>query len=179
MTDNQLIKLFRPIVVAGLAALGYSSVGVVQNNQPTVQGAATGPTVYFYKIGDKRYGFLERSDAYNSEDNDFVHTETQKYETTFQVSALVRQDPAVTTSYTASDLVNAVAMILASDAARETMLAAGVGILRVMDVRNPYFLDDHDQFEASPSFDFVLTYDRTIQTTVPVVESVMPGIYGI
>ena len=173
MTDNDLIKLFLPIINAGLIADGYTGVTVKQANQPTQQGVNTGPTVYFYKTGDKRYGFLGRIDEWDTVNSVMKHTETQYYETTFQINALVLQNVNNTNSYTASDLVNEVASIMQSDQARRIMITAGVGILRVTDVVNPYFLDDRDQFEASPSFDFVLTYKQTRVTTEPVVESVV------
>ncbi len=149
MLDNQLIQLFLPLITAGLTAQGYSGVSVTQSFQPTQQGAFTGPAVYFFKIGDHRYGFLGRTNVWDSVHGVEVHTETQNYETTFQVSAWVRQVPGVST-YTASDLVNVVSGILQSDSTVFTLAANDVGIYRITDVRNPYFVDDRDQHEASP-----------------------------
>lgn len=168
MSDNDLIRLFLPIINAGLTAAGYTNFQVLQANQPTQQGVPTVPTVYFYKLHDKRYGFLHRADVWDGAD--MVHTELQAYETAFQVSALVLQSPVYTNRYTASDLVNEVASIMQSDATIQTLMESDVGILRVSDVRNPYFTDDMDNFEASPSFDFVLTHFQTRLSTTPVVE---------
>ena len=172
MTDNDLIRLFLPIINAGLAADGFTGVVAKQANQPTQQGINTGPTVYFYKLGDHRYGFLGRFDEWDTLNSIMVHTETQYYESTFQVSALALQNVHNPNGYTASDLVNEVASILQSDYARDRLMLSNVGILRVQDIVNPYFLDDRDQFEASPSFDFVLTYKQTRVSTDPVLESV-------
>ncbi len=169
MQDNDLIRVFYPIIKAGLVAVGYNDVVVKQSQQPTQQGANTAPTVYFFKIGDKRYGFLRRSDDTTIDADN--HTETQQYETTFQVMAWVRQRPGTPYQYTASDLVNEVAAIMQSDSTRATLLASGVQILRVTTVSNPYFGDDRNQFEASPSFEFVLTHTQTRVTTVPVINS--------
>lgn len=168
MTDNELIELFLPIINAGVASLGYEDVIVQQNYEPTMQGINSGPTVYFYKISDHRYGFLQRTDVWNERDSAFVHTESQQYETVFQVSALVTQDPA-NISYTASDLVNDVAAIMQSDNTRNILAASQVFIERVSEVRNPYFIDDRDRYEASPSFDFTLTYHRAIISSTPIV----------
>lgn len=172
MTDNDLIRLFLPIINAGLLADGYTNVVVKQANQPTQQGINTGPTVYFFKIGNKRYGFLGRLDEWDSDNSEMVHTETQYYETTFQISALVLQNVHNTSTYTASDLVNEVASIMQSDAARDIMIASGVGILRVTDIVNPYFVDDRDNFEASPSFDFTLTYQQTRVSVNPAIDDI-------
>ena len=170
MNDNDLIRLFLPIIKAGLIADGFVDIIVKQNNQPTQQGVNSGPTVYFFKVANKRYGFLGRYDVWDTIAHDMVHTEDQYFETTFQVSALVRQFPITPNAYTASDLVNEVAAIMQSDTTRATLNAAGVGILRVMDITNPYFTDDRDQFEASPSFDFVLTYLVSRVTQTPVIQ---------
>lgn len=171
MTDNGLIKIFYPIITAGLLADGYVNVIVQQSNQPTQQGIPTNPTVYFYKIGDKRYGFLGRFDKWDTINSKMVHTETQPYETAFRVQALVLQNPLTPNQYTAADLVNEVASIMQSDNTRAILEAQNIGILRVQDVINPYFVDDRDQFEASPSFDFVLTYLQTRTSVNPVLES--------
>lgn len=171
LTDNSLIQLFLPIINAGLIADGFTDVITKQANQPTQQGVNSGSTVYFYKIANKRYGFLKRLDEWDSINSIMTHTETQVFETTFQVNALVIQNPLKPTGYTASDLVNEVASILQSDYAITTLMASEVGILRIQDVLNPYFVDDKDNFEASPSFDFTLTYKQTRVTTDPVINS--------
>lgn len=180
MTDNQLIQLFLPIVQAGLIADGFTGVVAKQANQPTQQGANTGPTVYFYKVSGKRYGFLGRLDVWDSNTNQMVHTESQYYETTFQFSALVRQFPVTPNQYTASDLANEVASIMQSDNTRDILNASGVGILRVVELPNPYFVDDRDQFEASPSFEFVLTSQASRVGVNPVIElPILLNIQGV
>jgi len=72
------------------------------------------------------------------------HIETQFYETTFQVAAWSIQDPSILDSVTASDLANIVAGIMQSDSARLTLADNDIGILRVTDVTNPYFVDEKD-----------------------------------
>lgn len=161
MTDNQLIRLFLPIIQLGLINDGYTNVVVKQFNQPTQQGANSGPTVYFAKTGDVRYGFLQFNSTWQPALSQMEHVEEQSYETTFQIMALVRQNPQDTTLPTASDLVNEVAAIMQSNNTVKILNAADVGILRVREIRNPYFIDDQDIFEASPSFDFTLVHGQT------------------
>ena len=171
MTDNQIIQAFLPIINAGLIADGYTGVIVKQAYQPTQQGIQSAPTIYFYKLSDKRYGFLKRYDRWNTNTRQDDHVENQVYETTFQFSALVLQTPPNPSAYTASDLVNEVAAILMSDNARTAMFSAGLQMLRIQEIRNPYFVDDHDQFEASPSFDLVITHNQTRKSNNPVINS--------
>lgn len=178
MLDSPLIQLFLGVIQAGLTAQGYAEVEITASYQPTQQGVDEAPTVYYHKIADKRYGFLGRSSQYDSLSGNITHTETQLYETTFQISTLVISDPSIS-SYDASDLANIVAMILQSDSAVDTFNAADVGIYRITDVRNPYFLDDKDRFEASPSFDFTLTHKQINTTIVPKIQTAVAGIYPV
>jgi hypothetical protein len=180
MTDNDLIQLFIPIIHNALIADGFSNVSIKQSNQPTMQGINTNPTVYFFKVANKRYGFLKRYDTWDSINSVMVHTEAQYFETTFQMAALVLQNPKNILIPTASDLINEVASIMQSDQTRAILKQAGVGILRVMDVVNPYFFDDRDNFEASPSFDFVLSYENTRISTSPIITPpILQNIHGV
>jgi hypothetical protein len=179
MLDNALISLIISTLVAGEAAAGIPGTPVKQAFQPTAQGVNSQPTAYLHKLGDRRYGFLGRSDVWDQASSTIVHTETQQYETTFQLSTLATQNPATPNQYTASDICNLCASILQSALAVATFQAQGVGIERVTDVRNPYFLDDREQYEASPSFDFILTHKQIITTTTPILQSEEIAIYPV
>lgn len=171
MLDNPLISLIRQTIIALEASAGISGTPIKQAFQPTQQGVNTQPTAYLYKIGDKRIGTPLRSDKWDSVNSVMTHTETQIYETTFQLSVLATQDPANTSQYTASDITNLTAHIMQSDAALAAFRAQDIGVLRVMEVRNPYFSDDRGRFEASPSFDFILTHKQVIVTTTPIIQA--------
>jgi hypothetical protein len=171
MLDNQLIILIIGIINAQKSAAGISTVAVKQAYQPTKQGANTQSTAYLFKVGGRRVGSPSRFDKWDSLLGTMTHTETQAYETTFQISALAIQDPSNTASKTASDILDAIAYILQSSTTLATLQENGVGMQRVTDVRNPYFEDDHEQFEASPSFDFVLTHKQVVTSVTPVVQS--------
>ena len=177
MLDNALITLIIQVLTAGEVAAGISGTPIAQAFQPTQQGVNSEPTAYIHKLFDHRYGFLQRTDEWT--DDEMVHTENQKYETTFQLSALATQNPATPAQYTASDICNFCAAILQSDQARTTFQTQGVGIERVTDVRNPYFEDDREQFEASPSFDFVMTHNQIITTIIPILQPTVVDIYEI
>ncbi len=180
MTDNSLIQLFLPIINAGLIADGFLDVTVKQSNQPTMQGINTNAAVYFFKVANKRYGFLRRIDVWNTGTMKFDHFEEQYWETTFQMSALVLQSPRDTNLPTASDLINEVASIMQSDNTRAILNASKVGILRVSEISNPYFMDDRENFEASPSFDFVLTYLNTRISVSPLITPpILQNIHGV
>lgn len=107
-----------------------------------------------------------------------IHKEIQTYESTFQLSALASQNP-VSPGMTASDILNLAASILQSSVTVQFLQANDLGIERITDVRNSYFLDDRQQNEANPSFDFVIVHKQVIQTTTPVLQEVDIGLYSI
>ena len=108
-----------------------------------------------------------------------IHSEQQYFETTFTVSALVLQNPKDLTIPTASDLVNDVASIMQSDSTLSILNQSGIGILRISTVSNPYFFDDRDNFESSPSFDFTLVYSNTRTNSDPKVDTFTANIIGV
>ena len=170
MNDKQLAALFMAQLLPAMQATsGLSGVKLARSFQSRQQGANSSPYVYFVKVGDHRYGHPERKDEYAAGSGDFTHTEIQQYESTYQFSAWVPQDPKDVTGLTESDILNTVSGIIQSDSILAAFRAQEVGILRVTDVRNPYIVDDHDQFEAVPSFDVTLTHKRTSVSTIPAV----------
>lgn len=169
MFDNQLISLIIDTIIEQETIAGIPGTPIKQAFQPTLQGVNTKPTAYMYKIADHPYGFPYVSDRYSNACSSMIHTESQQYETTFQISTLATQNPKTPTQYTASDICNLIRYCLQSAHAVATLQAQGVGIERVTQVRNPYFFDDRYQNEACPSFDFVLTHKQTIVSTSPVI----------
>lgn len=173
MLENELKKELKAVLDAGFTARGMTDVVVRQNNQPRQEGASSGKSVYFYKIGtDHRYGSPQRKDEWDLENLQMVHTEKQKYETTFQISTLYQATPTNITAITAGDLANIAAAILQSDATITAFRVKNVGVLRITEVRNQIFENDKDQFESSASFDVTLTHDVVDVTTTPTIETV-------
>jgi len=179
MNDNDIIQIFLPIINTALIADGFTDVIVKQANQPTQQGVNTTPSLYFFKVGNKRYGFLGRNDVWDAMSSQMVHKESQYIESTWQFQALVLQNPLTPNQYTASDLVNEAASIMQSDNTRAILNNSGIGILRISDVTNPYFVDDRDNFEASPSFNFTLVYQNIRVSQNPIIDTFTTNVIGI
>lgn len=171
MTENQLYALLQVTLTDGLVATNLPSVDVRQAYQPSITGRPIGPAVLLSNQPSQRYGFLKRDDVWDAEAGRMIHTETQIWTTTFQCGALAEQTPSVdpALALTAGDLVRRASTILQSDAGRGQLQAGGAGVLRITEVRAPYFKNDQDTFEASPSFDFTLCYVQAdIYAGVPV-----------
>lgn len=173
MLDNELFIKVVAILNAGYAKFPYVPNPVVQQKyQPTQEGIPSAPTVFIYKIGDNRLGSSRKNSCWNREKSAEIHTEIQVYETTFQISALVTQDPANPDAYTASDVVNFGAYIMQSAATVADLQALGIGIYRIGEIRNSYFSDDRERYEASPSMDFTLVHTQIIVTATPIAYTI-------
>lgn len=108
-----------------------------------------------------------------------IHTEIQQYESIFQLNALATQDPADANAITASDYLNYARYILQSSPTIAALESSGVGIYKISPIRNPYFHDDRDLWEANPNFDFVLTHKQVIVSQTPILQSETFDIYPI
>jgi E217 gateway protein gp29 len=179
MYDNQIYQVIIPIITAGLTAQGLSDVVVVQDSEPTQQGAALARAVYLQKLFNNPYGFPEEVDVWNAIDNEMDHTSDQWDEAHFQASTLVTENPADDSALTGSDLANITLRILQSRSTIATLNSAGLGILRISAVPNPFFTNDRDVFQSSAHFDFVITNSSPLASISPTVNDVQFNIYRV
>lgn len=179
MNDKALFTLLRSLLLAEFAEQDVPLPGgVLRANQVERQGTQTAACLYFYKINATRYGFPEVRDVYDAEVGDVVETATQNYRTTLQFEAWVPQANEAT-ERTPADYVELAADLLSLPASIETLQAAGVGLEKIADIRNPYFQDDRNQNSASPSFDVTFTHKRVVVKRRPAVQTIEPGVYRV
>lgn len=182
MLENALFQLIISTVNAGLAANGFPNVKLKQDFQPAQDGTNTQPTAYIHLIGDHRFGSPKKTNSYDSVSGAFINTMTEFYESKFQISTLALVDPrnpASVAAPTARDIANMITAILQSDSTLRTFSAQGVRIYRIEDIRKPNFIDDKNRFEASPNFDFTVTHEQDIISSVPKVSKIDSGIFPI
>jgi hypothetical protein len=177
--DNQLFQLILPAIGSGLFARGIAGVTIMQGYQPTRQGAPTEPVVLLTKLPDVPRGHTKRDSVWDRGASVMRHVEEQVFESTFQVNALAIQDPADVNGLTAADLARATRAVMQSSTVLDLLYNAGVGILRVGEIRNTPFVDDKLRNEYNPSFDFTLTHTDAFTSTDPVAESVECNVYTI
>lgn len=159
MQDNKLIAALIATIRTGAVSVGLpDGIAVKQANQPTQQGAESGAAIYLTKVIGNRCGWPGHVEYFDAQAMKMRRRTTQVYQTTFQINALARQNPADVNSLTASDILDRVATLLNGPIGMALLRKTGIGVLRVTDVRNPYFKDDMGRFESSPSFDIVLTH---------------------
>jgi hypothetical protein len=188
-TEAEIYALVIAAIKAGIAIFSPAvQAQVLQAYQPRVVGAPTGPAILLSNAVTKRYGFLHRHSYWAFADTPpvMVHVERQAMQTRLQVNALVPATPptsdgvaATLPVYSANDLLQFAAAALQSDAGVTQLRNGGLGVERITDSRQPYFKDDMDQFEASPSFDVTFDWSWTIKTTTPIIVEETLKIYAV
>lgn len=179
MTEADVWRALITTLRTGLDDQGQAGVAIKQAFQPRKQGVNTQNTVYLFKITSRRIGHQGRRFDYNAGNNNFDGTENYWLEATFQLTALIERDIQDSSSLTAYDIADLCAGILQTENARKQLIQSDIGILRIGEVRNPYSIDDRDQFDQDSSFDFVLTYNQTIASTVPVADPIEADIQRV
>ena len=179
MNDNDVIMVLIALLNSGYTGLGIPDVIVKQAYQPTMQGVPTNRAVFLSKVLAPRYGYPGTTNTFNVLDDDFDTVESIWRSPTFQITGLATQDPSDITSLTASDIVEKAADILQTRSARQTLLTSGIGIQRIQNIREIYFIDDRDRHEQIPSFDFTVSYRVTFQFKTPVVNTFEADIHRV
>lgn len=172
MLDNELIITIRAALLARLAAPSYGlgTLQVKQSYQPTQQGVPSVACLFLFKLHDKRIGSPQRKEEWNEILEQFDYVESEQLETTFQFSARAPQDPANDSELTPADYLKAAARALQSDPVLISLRSAGVGVLRIGDIRSGYSNNDEGEFQQEPTFDVTFTHrNTTTDTLAPVV----------
>jgi hypothetical protein len=176
--DNDIIALLISIISSGLTDLNILGVQIQQAYQPTQQGIIQTPVTLISKIDETRLGWSGKNDVWDENTQSMTHTEIQYYDSKFQVETLVPQVVSVT-DMTASDLINSIIAILQSDKTLKIMQQSNVQSYRIIDIRNPFFMDDRNLFEMSPSFDISILHEQFYSYSENPVNLINEGIYPI
>lgn len=171
MTDNDVDIAIRKQLLIQLKQSGID-IAVKAGFQSTKQGREDS-FVMFFTIGEAPQGWQKRS--YNVQDKNANHLEEQQAEVTYQMQAFITQRG----SYTAKDITAMVRMIVNSLPFVEALRKQGVGIQRATAIRSPYFVNDHGDYEQNPSFDFNVTFIRTLRPDTGVVSALILDIHRI
>ena len=175
MNETQAFIFARQHLIAALREYGYDCA-VQAGRQPTKQ-LLRDNTVYLFAIGESRHGVQRRN--YSPHDGHMGHVESALVSKTVQVQAFRKHDITDLSDYTASDLCAAVKMIVSSLPYIEVLQSQGVGISNVTDMREPEFINAAGDYEKNPSFDFDLSFTRTIKPTTKPVTTIKPELIGI
>lgn len=153
MNDRDLIVALRAELIRELPLAGFAGVAVAQADQETGQGRLSGPVLYISRLSNPKLGWQSRQ--YRMIGGAVVRREAQWMRTSFQITALHDGGNAI-------DLANTAEMILQSRAVVDSLIAKGVGIERISEIRTPSIKNDQGRFEETPNFDVFLTHQRKI-----------------
>ena len=174
MNDTKLIDIICTALEAGLVSQGYVDPDVLQSFQPEQQGSPSGETWYIHKIGPiHKYGHTQKSNKLNQTTGIVDLVETRVLERKYQITAFKKQTPEeqTPTAKTADDMAEEAAAIMQGQVFVNALRLEGLRMMRITDVRTPYFTDQHDQNDISPNFDFTVTYSKQLASIVqPVVD---------
>lgn len=165
MTDSELIQLFADELEYIISTQNYN-LPVIQLNQPHQQALTSEGAVYFSFLFDHKHGWQQNKTEYVAARGDFTETSTQHVESRVQISVLQEEEPGVI-KRTAKDIAHELSMRMAAPGSLKRFRQKNVGILRVLDVQNPAFVDDKERYERFPSFDVVFTHNRTVTDIIP------------
>lgn len=179
MTESDVWQVIISTLRAGLDLQGFNNVEIRQSYQPIKTGVSTNPTAYLFKVTSQRVGWQSRKYRYNMGNDYFDCNGDYWIEATYQLTAQVERDINDINSLTSYDIADKCAAVLQTDESLNNFLVNGIGIQAITDVRNPFSLDDRDQFDQDASFDFVLSYNQEIMTTVPKADPIEPDIYRV
>lgn len=169
MRDPVIFAALKPILADGFVASAMMGVHLERGFPAANVGAEDGPALYIAKVSDRPLGHprrVERLDVDDPQGPVFIHEMRQWMESTFQATAVLRQEAS---GITASDVANEGRAILQLDETIDRLREAGLAILRVVEVRNPPEQNERGQFEFFPNFDFVLEHEQVTMRRVPVV----------
>lgn len=185
MLDTQISVLLQGYIRDLLPAYnGYpvGIVGVQANMQYRQAGRPDGASVFIHQIGRVRVGWLARANTVNMDPDtglpiSVTRTQKQRMRSSFQISALVPQSPAITNCETLppseSDVLDAVAQTLQSTAVLDSLTANGLAVERITEIRSMWVTgDDREQNVNNPSFDIIIVHNSVFSTTVPLIDSI-------
>lgn len=178
MNDKDLLANVIAVLQTGLTAQAVQ-VAIQSAYQNETVAVPTGPCIFIYDLGDVPYGMPTQIDTWDAVNKVKSHTETQIFTTTFQISALAKQDPADDVGPTAKDYVRAARFALQNQYARQTLQALAISVLRVGEVRNTQITDDGNDYEANPSFDFKVMRTESMTVSQPSTTEVVAKITAL
>lgn len=171
MNQKELVALIRSQLLAGLARYGVSNLPVKQGYQPTTQGRVT-ECVYFWLLSDNPEGAQYRDQVTDPGTLQLTTRETQNIASTFQIGALIPDDPTKENQLTAKDITVMCRQIVLSQPFLQALTTKNAGMRRPTEIRNPTFLNEESQFEYRPSFDFTVTHKQSIMQLTDSITSV-------
>lgn len=178
MNFTDLCILLKSVLDTGLTEQSITAT-VRQNRQPRHQGRDEDANIMFFHVGTVNVGWPGKTEVWDADNEVFVQTQTQRKESRFQISALAPVSPATPTGLTPEDYLNVSEAILQSDTAITTFAASGVGVQHVTGNPSGWFENDQGQNENNPTFDIILSWQKTMTANIPKIDETTYTVEGV
>jgi hypothetical protein len=162
MTNNEIRAFFVTQMTAMLTAQGHPEIDVVSSFQPDSQGRLDGPVLYFAEAGDVPNGAQGFTTQHNPLTGSTIDTSVQRWRITFQVQGFAPVDKTDLGKLTAQDITKLALMLVNSPRFRAALKANNMGLEKIPATKPNFVVNDRAQYEAGPSFEFTMSYKRTI-----------------
>ncbi len=171
MNDKQVLVILIGIIRAALNNQGITDIDILRGFQTRQQGVPERGVIYIHKISTQRYGHPEEVNAYNS-GNDNIDQSSRFWKTPAWQFSIRKQESTDVDAMTAGDLADIVSDIMQLPSTRDALLLSGIGLERVLQIRNMYEVNEKDRNEHIPNFDVTLSYNRVYESTVIAVDDI-------
>lgn len=162
MTNNEIAAFFRTQMLAMLAEQDHAEIDVTSSFQTDNQGRLDGPVLYFVEIGDVPHGAQKSTTTHNVGTGETIDTSMQRMRISYQVQGFAPANKTDLTQLRAADVVKLALMLLKSPRFIKALKVNGMGIETIASTKPNFVVNDKAQFEAGPSFDFTMSYRRSI-----------------
>ncbi|MEX6211755.1 phage gateway protein [Providencia hangzhouensis] len=171
MTDNDIDSAIYKQLVRQLTEIGLD-IPVKAGFQPIKPGSEDN-MVMFFSINERGHGWQGRN--YNIQGKNANHQENLLSEKTYQVQTVITQ----LGSYTANDIAAMVRMVINSLPFVTALRKQGIGVQRATDIRQPYIVNEHGDYEQTISFDFNVTFKRSLFPDTAAISALYPNLHRI
>lgn len=161
MVNNEIAAFFRSQMLAMLAEQGHPEVDVTSSFQPDNQGRISGPVLYFAETLDTPHG-AQKTGTSTDNQGQAIDTSMQRWRISYQVQGFAPVDKTDLTVLRAADVIKIALMLLKSPVFLKALKANGMGLEKIPSTKPNFVVNDRAQYEAGPTFEFTMSYRRSI-----------------
>lgn len=165
-TENDIWADMIALLNEALSAKNITGMTVMRSYQPLdVTGKSL---VLIQRVSGRRYGWRGRKNKIIN--GVMKHIENYFKEMRFQISVLKKIDINDISQLTATDIADMLVDYLLSDKGLKNLRSRGYMPLRVVDVREPTFTNESNNYQINPNFDLICTVQQEIVDGQDVVD---------
>lgn len=179
MVNNEMAAFFRAQMLAMLAEQGHPEVDVTSSFQPDNQGRISGPVLYFAESLDAPYGAQKTGTSHDIGTGQTIDTSMQRWRISYLVQGFAPANKTDLTVLRAADVAKLALMLLKSPVFLKALKANNMGIETIGSTKPNFVVNDRAQYEAGPSFEFTMSYRRSIIQKSAIIQTADIAIHRV